>query len=70
VAATYSTPGVSHHNPPHRRYHASVVLGTDTRADVDALIASPEVAAVVADQHLSWAGIHAFTVIRRFPGSA
>jgi len=68
VAATYSTPGVSHHNPPHRRYHASVVLGTDTRADVEALIASPEVTAVVEDQHLFCTGVHAFTVERRVPG--
>lgn len=63
MAAMYPTPALSHHNP-HRRYHAVVILGTDTKA----LIATPQVATVQTEQHLFSAGTHAFTVEQTVPG--
>jgi len=67
VTMAHNTFGVSHRNPPHRRYHGAVVLGADTRAHVEDLIASPEVAAVVKDQHLTCTAVHAFGVDRTVP---
>ena len=67
VVMAHTTFGVSHRNPPHRRYHGAVVFGTDTRAQVEDLIASPEVAAAVKDQHLTCTAVHAFGVDRTVP---
>jgi len=63
----HTTFGVSHRNPPHRRHHGAVVFGTDTRAQVDDLIASPEVEAAVKDQHQTCTAVHAFAVDRTVP---
>jgi hypothetical protein len=63
----HTTFGVSHTNPPHRRYHGAVIFGTDSRAQVEDLVASPEVAAVVKDQHLTCTAVHAFAVERTVP---
>jgi hypothetical protein len=63
----HTTFGVSHRNPPHRRYHGAVIFGTDTRAQVEDLVASPEVAAAVKDQHLTCTAVHAFAVDRTVP---
>jgi hypothetical protein len=63
----HNTFGVSHRNPPHRRYHGAVVLGTATRAHVEDLIPSPEVAAAVEGQHLTCTAVHAFGVERTVP---
>jgi hypothetical protein len=67
AAVTHATFGVCHENPSHRRHHGAVVFGIGTREDVDGVIASPEVAAVVKDQHLTCTAIHAFTVDRTVP---
>jgi hypothetical protein len=67
TAAAHPTPGVSHDNPPHRRDHGAVVLGTGTRAEVEDVIASPDVAAAVKDQHLTCTAVHAFAVDRTVP---
>jgi hypothetical protein len=67
AAMAHTTFGVSHRNPPHRRYHGAVIFGTDTRAQVDDLIASPEVAAAIGDQHLTCTAVHAFAVDRTVP---
>src|SRR6185437_7055074 len=67
AAMAHTTFGVSHRNPPHRRYHGAVVFGTDTRAQVEDLIASPEAAAAIGDQHLSCTAIHAFAIDRTVP---
>ncbi|OBI39710.1 hypothetical protein [Mycobacterium colombiense] len=64
VVRAHSTFGVSHHNPPHRRQHGAVVFGTDTRDDVEKLLASPALAAVVEAQHRSCVGLYAHTVDR------
>lgn len=61
------TPAVSHDYPPARRYHATVILGADSRADVDRLIAAPEVSAAITDQHRFCTAIHAYTVERLVP---
>jgi hypothetical protein len=63
----HSTFGVSHDNPPHRRYHGAVVFGASTRDEVEDVIASPEVAAAVKDQHLTCTAVHAFGVDRTVP---
>jgi hypothetical protein len=63
----HSTFGVSHDNPPHRRYHGAVVFGTGSRDEVEDVIASPEVAAAVNDQHLFCTAVHAFGVERTVP---
>ena len=67
VVMAHTTFGVSHDNPPHRRYHGAVVFGTDTRAQVQDLIASPEVTAAVNDQHLFCTAVYAFGVDRTVP---
>lgn len=67
AAKAHITPGVSHDNPPHRRYHGAVVFGTGGRDEVGGLIASPDVKAAVAEQHLTCTAIHAFTVDRTVP---
>ncbi|MFC7447862.1 hypothetical protein [Rhodococcus daqingensis] len=67
ASAADRTPGVSHINPPHERYHAAVILGTGTRAEVEDVIASPEVAAAVKHQHVTCTGVHAYAVDRTVP---
>jgi hypothetical protein len=67
TAAVHRTPGVSHDDPPHRRYHGAVVLGTGTRAEVEDVIASPAVVAAMKDQHLTFTAVHAFAVDRTVP---
>jgi hypothetical protein len=62
-----ATPGVAHDNPADRRYHGLANLGLDDRAAVDALLASPQVAAIVADQHTVLTAVHAFSVERSVP---
>jgi hypothetical protein len=63
----HATFGVSHDNPAHRRYHGAVVFGTGTRAEVEDVIDSPEVAAAVRVQHLTCTAVHAFAVDRTVP---
>ena len=67
TAVPHRTPGVSHDNPPHRRYHGAVVLGTGTRAELDDVIASPDVTAAIKDQHVTCTAVHAFAVDRTVP---
>ncbi|WP_405724351.1 hypothetical protein OG885_00520 [Streptomyces sp. NBC_00028] len=63
----HPTPGVCHHNPAFRRYHASVVVGADSRAAMDDLIKSEQVDGIVADQRKVLAAIHAYSVERSVP---
>jgi hypothetical protein len=63
----HATPGVSHDNPTHRRYHGAVVLGTESRAAVKDLLGSAQVAALVSDQHTALTAVHAFSVERSVP---
>ncbi|MFD8815657.1 hypothetical protein ACFV23_30240 [Streptomyces sp. NPDC059627] len=63
----HPTPGISHDNPPFRRYHGCVVLGADGRAAVDEILASKLVADLVADQHTVMTAVHAFTVAHTEP---
>jgi hypothetical protein len=67
AARVQTTFAVSHQNPAHRRHHGAVVFGTDTRADVDDIIASPDVSAAVKDQHLTCTAVHAFSIDRTVP---
>ena len=61
------TPGVAHDNPADRRYHGAVTIGLDDRAAADTLLASPPVAATVAEQHTVLTAVHAFSVERSVP---
>jgi hypothetical protein len=63
----HATPGVSHDNPPERRYHGAVLFGTEDRGAVDELLGSAQVAALVAEQHTACAAVHAFGVERSVP---
>jgi len=63
----HPTPGIAHGNPRNRRYHGAVLFGTDTRGDVGALLAHPEVAAAIAVQSETCSAIHAYFVERTVP---
>ena len=67
TAMAHTTFGVSHANPALHRYHGSVVFGTNARAALDGIIASPGVARVVKDQHLTCTAVHAYAVDRTVP---
>jgi hypothetical protein len=60
--ALWWTPGVAHDNPPHRRYHAAIVLGAANRGALDAIIASPEVTATQDAQAAHCLALHAYAV--------
>jgi hypothetical protein len=59
---TWPTPGVAHDNPPHRRYHGAVVLGTDSRPDLDELFRSREVSETRDAQAQHCVALHAYAV--------
>lgn len=63
----HPTPGVSHRNPPHRRYHGAVVFGAADRASIDAIVASDAVGAAIAEQHVALAAVHAYAIERSIP---
>jgi hypothetical protein len=44
-----------------------VIFGTESRAAVDALLASPQIAGLVTEQHPVLTAIHAFSVERSVP---
>ncbi|GAF42991.1 MULTISPECIES: hypothetical protein [Rhodococcus] len=67
TTAAHATLGVSHDNPPHRRYHGAIIFGTATRTELEDVLAAPEVAAAVKAQDLTCTAIHAFTVDRTVP---
>lgn len=64
MAVPHPTPGVSHDNPPHRRYHAAVLLGAGSRGELDEIIRSAEVTGVVDEQHRACTAVHAFSIER------
>ena len=63
----WPTPGVAHDNPPHRRYHGALVLGAADRSALDAVLASPELAATHAAQAAHCLAVHAFAVEETVP---
>ncbi|MFJ9024796.1 tannase/feruloyl esterase family alpha/beta hydrolase [Streptomyces sp. NPDC102259] len=63
----HPTPGVCHDNPAFRRYHASVVMGAESRDAMAGLLTSEQVAGIVADQHTVLTAVHAYTLERRVP---
>ncbi|MGW6117933.1 hypothetical protein ACWFRF_02740 [Nocardia sp. NPDC055165] len=60
----HPTPGVSHDNPPHRRYHGALVIGANSRDHLTELLASPGVATLVNDQARAVIAAHAYTIQR------
>lgn len=68
IAAMWSTPGVNHAGPAHRRHHAALVIGADSRQQLDDILKSTEVAAVVDRQERHITAAHAYTVDRTVPG--
>jgi hypothetical protein len=67
ITRAHSTFGVSHHNPPHRRYHGVVVFGTDSRGHVEDLLSTRTVADAIAEQQQTCISAHAYTVMRTVP---
>jgi hypothetical protein len=67
TALPHPTPGVSQDNPPHRRYHGAVVFGADDRAALDRLIASDQISAMVAEQHVALTAAHAYAIEMSLP---
>ncbi|SDP79828.1 hypothetical protein SAMN04487981_1425 [Streptomyces sp. cf386] len=63
----HPTPGVGHDNQVFRRSHGSVVIGADSRAALDDLLHSEQVAGRVADQHTVLTAVHASTMERTVP---
>lgn len=63
----HPTPGIAHENPGHRRYHGAVLFGTDSRADIDPLLAHPSVAAAIEVQHQTCSAMHAYAAERTVP---
>lgn len=60
----HMTPGVSHDNPVHRRYHGALVIGATSRDHLVELFASPRVSAVIDAQDRVLTAAHAYTVER------
>ncbi|MGO4616997.1 hypothetical protein AB4305_20240 [Nocardia sp. 2YAB30] len=60
----HMTPGVSHDNPTHRRYHGAIVIGASSRDHLTELLASPGVSAVIDDQARVLTAAHAYTIER------
>jgi len=58
----WPTPGVAHDNPPHRRYHAAVVIGAADRDALDAALRSPTVQATGEAQAKHCLALHAYAV--------
>lgn len=61
-------PGVNHAGPAHRRHHAALVIGADSRQQFDDILKSTEVAAVIDRQERHITAAHAYTVDRTVPG--
>lgn len=68
IAAMWSTPGVNHAGPAHRRHHAALVIGADSRQQFDDILKSTEVTAVIDRQERHITAAHAYTVDRTVPG--
>ncbi|SMC79579.1 hypothetical protein SAMN06296429_1101, partial [Janibacter indicus] len=54
--------------PAHRRHHAALVIGADSRQQFDDILKSTEVAAVIDRQERHITAAHAYTVDRTVPG--
>lgn len=63
----HRTPGLSHTYPPSHRHDGAIVFGLPGRGDVDDLLASPEVKAVVDEQSETLTAVHAYAVERTVP---
>jgi hypothetical protein len=61
------SPGVAHDNPSQHRYHGAVIFGTASRAAVDDLLDSAQVAEIIAYQHTVFTAVHTFSVERSVP---
>lgn len=60
-------PDVFHDNPAFRRYHASVGIGTESRAAMAELLKSEQIAGLVADQHTVLTAVHIHSAERSVP---
>jgi hypothetical protein len=58
----WHTPGVTHDNPPHRRYHAVVVVGATSRDALERVLGSSEVSATAEAQAQNCVALHAYAV--------
>lgn len=67
ASMAHATFGVSHNNPSHRRHHAAVAFGAATRGEIEDIMTSPAISAVIKEQHLACTAVHAFSVERTVP---
>jgi hypothetical protein len=58
----WPTPSVAHDNPPHRRYHAAVVVGAADRASLDAVLDAPGLLPTRDAQGTHCLALHAYAV--------
>jgi hypothetical protein len=58
----WPTPAVAHDNPPHRRYHAAIVLGAPDRESLEEVLDSPTVTATREVQREHCVALHAYAV--------
>jgi hypothetical protein len=65
--AAHITPGVAHDNPIEHRYHGLINFGLADRTALESLLSSPQLAAVVTEQHTMLTAVHAFSIERSVP---
>lgn len=65
--ALHSTPGVSHDNPPHLRYHAALVIGAKPMEGMSSLLQSVPVRQAVQRQDHYCTAMHAYKVEQSVP---
>lgn len=58
----WPTPGVAHDNPPHRQYHAAIVIGAADRSALQRALDSHKVAATLNTQAAHCLALHAYAV--------
>jgi hypothetical protein len=63
----WQTPGVAHDNPPHRRYHAAVVVGAADRGALEAALDPASVGATADAQARHCVALHAYAVEETVP---
>ena len=63
----HPTPGVAHTYPTQHRFHGAVLFGSAHRTEVEALLAHPALAPVLAEQHQACSAAHAYGTDRVVP---
>ncbi|MEU5893889.1 hypothetical protein ABZ835_44895 [Streptomyces sp. NPDC047461] len=67
LPALHNTPGVSHDNPPHLRYHGALVVGAKPAEGMSSLLESAPVTRAVLSQDRYCTALHAYKVEQSVP---